>query len=434
MLIWISEACDDISTCELVDQSGIANSKMDMKVFVAVSGGEKVAYERIPNLDATCVNKPELMEGMIPVYYDAGEWKIANKTNSEIDALWYNYGESRWANAVVVNTTKYNDRSSGTVVSQEDILGYYVWVPRFKYRLWNATATIDDTYDAYNKGIDIVFENRTESSGVINCQNNVCYSDELLLTKVTEQDNGKYYTHPAFSNNGEDLTGLWVSKYEVTTNSEKCNNDNIAGCTSTSLKIESIPGNAVWRNNYLSYFYQTIKKLDMDNNYHVIKNSEWGAITYLTHSKYGLCQNEKCNTIGTNKTYISGNDLDDSTTKNMYGIFDMSGSASEFVMANFADANNNLTLANTHFESTPLVNGDYDLYPKDTFILGDATKEISLSNGMSWYNSQANFINETSNWFIRGGNGATDNTGIFNYSQTTDAPSEYISTRIVAKG
>ena len=328
----------------------------------------------------------------------------------------------------------YLSQDLGTTIITDDISEFYIWIPRFKYKLWNVTGTPGiDSYDAYNKGIDIIFENGNQSSGVIRCENNTCYSDDLLITKVTNNDNGKYYTHPAFKTTLKDVTGLWVSKYEVSTNSKNCNNEDTSGCLSNNLDIESVPGNTAWRNNYLSYFYQNIKKLDTNNNYHIIKNTEWGAITYLTHSKYGLCQNDKCSTIGVNKTYISGNELTDTTTNNIYGIFDLAGSASEFVMANFADSNNNLTLTNTHFESTPISNDDYDLYQKDTFILGDATKEISLSEESSWYNSNASFINETNNWFIRGGIGTTKNTGIFYYNATTDTNSEYISTRIVIK-
>ena len=65
-------------------------------------------------------------------------------------------------------------------------------------------------------------------------------------------------------------------------------------------------------------------------------------------------------------------------------------------------------------------------------ILGDATKEISLTEG-SWYNNYGSFINETNNWFIRGGIGTTENTGIFYYNATTDTNNEYISTRIILK-
>lgn len=328
----------------------------------------------------------------------------------------------------------YMAQNMGVKIAEKDVLAYYVWIPRFKYKLWNATGSIGiDSYDAYNKGIDIIFENRTESSGVVKCQNNICYSDDLLATVVTDSDNGKYYTHPAFTNNETNLTGLWVSKYEVSTNNEKCNNNNTTGCLATDLKIESIPGNTAWRNNYLSYFYQSSKRLSQDNNYHIIKNSEWGAITYLAHSKYGVCQNGKCNPIEANKTYTSGANLKDTTTGNIYGVFDMAGGASEFVMASLADANNKPILANTHFENTPLINTDYDLYQKNTFILGDATKEIALSESTSWDNSSSNFINETNNWFVRGGNGVMNNTGIFYSNRTTDTPSEYIGTRIVVK-
>ena len=280
--------------------------------------------------------------------------------------------------------------------------------------------------------IDIVFEKDTESSGVIRCQNNVCYSDELLITKVTTYDNGKYYTHPAFTNGKEEVPGIWVSKYEISTNDDLCQEGNELECLSNKLKIESKKGNTAWRNNYLSYFYQNIKSLDQNNNYHVIKNTEWGALAYLTHSNYGLCENNVCKNIGTNKTYISGNEITDSTTNNMYGVFDLSGSATEFVMANYSNSNNNLTLNDSHFTNQKINIEDYDLYQNNSFILGDATKEISLNEGI-WYNNYNSFINETNNWFIRGGIGTTQNNGIFYYNATTDTNSEYITTRIVLK-
>ena len=70
----------------------------------------------------------------------------------------------------------------------------------------------------------------------------------------------------------------------------------------------------------------------------------------------------------------------------MYGVFDLSGSATEFVMANYADSNNNITLNDSHFDNTSINNNDYDLYHNNTFILGDATKEISLQEGI-WYSN-----------------------------------------------
>lgn len=327
----------------------------------------------------------------------------------------------------------YLSQNLGTSIKNEDILQLYVWIPRYKYKLWNVTGTNGiDNYDAYKKGIDIVFEKNTESSGVIKCEKLICYSDDLMITKVTKNDNGKYYTHPAFSTKEKELTGIWVSKYEISTSSTSCTQENQNGCLANDLEVESKQGNIAWRNNYLSYFYQNIKKMDENNNYNIIKNSEWGAITYLTHSKYGICNNNQCTELVANKTYISGNELKDSTTGNIYGVFDMAGSATEFVISNYSSDGKNLNLLNTHFGETILDKDDYELYYDNYFILGDATKELALSNG-NWYNNHSTFIEDTNNWFIRGGIGPTNNSGIFYYNATTDIANEYITTRIILK-
>lgn len=310
----------------------------------------------------------------------------------------------------------YLSKPVGTKINNEDVNSYFVWIPRFKYKLWNATGENNiDTYNVYQIGIDIVFEKDNTSSGVIYCENLECYSDELKITKITQNDNGKYYTHPAFKNLDEELSGIWVSKYEVSNNNQT---------------IESKPNNEVWTNNYLSSFYQSIKKLG--NNYSMIKNTEWGAITYLSHSKYGVCQNNNCQTITPNTTYISGNNLYDTTTGNIYGVYDMAGSATEFTMSNYTDNPNELSLTNSNFQNTPISNNDYNLYYNNGFILGDATKELSLESGI-WYNSANNFINSTNNWLARGGIAKNEFASIYSYNATTDITSEYITTRMIIK-
>ena len=310
----------------------------------------------------------------------------------------------------------YLSKPVGTKINNEDVNSYFVWIPRFKYKLWNATGENNiDTYNAYQIGIDIVFEKDNTSSGVIYCENLECYSDELKITKITQNDNGKYYTHPAFQNLDEELSGVWVSKYEVSNNNQT---------------IESKPNNEVWTNNYLSSFYQIIKKLG--NNYSMIKNTEWGAITYLSHSKYGVCQNNNCQSITPNTTYISGNNLYDTTTGNIYGVYDMAGSATEFTMSNYTDNPNELSLTNSNFQNTPISNNDYNLYYNNGFILGDATKELSLESGI-WYNSANNFINSTNNWLARGGIAKNEFASIYSYNATTDITSEYITTRMIIK-
>ena len=323
--------------------------------------------------------------------------------------------------------TYYKSSPLGTTIKDSDINEFYVWIPRFKYRLWNVTGEPNiSSYDAYTKGIDISFEKNKESGGSIYCKDNICYSDEERTISLTQNDNDKYYTPSSFTNN-EELLGFWVGKYEV---SNGCKDN----CLTNSSDLTILPNQESWRNNNLSNYYEAIK--GKGNSYHIIKNSEWGTISYLSHSKYGICSNMKCTEITSNNTYISGKEGKDSTTGNIYGVFDMAGSASEFVMANYT-SNNSLALNNSNFKyNVTIPSTDYDLYSGTNFILGDATKEILLSssNTGAWYNNYSVFIDKVNNWFIRGGMAGNEvGNGIFYYNATSDNQSEYISTRVVIR-
>ena len=133
-----------------------------------------------------------------------------------------------------------------------------------------------------------------------------------------------------------------------------------------------------------------------------------------------------------NNTNIKGNEIKDTTTNNQYGVFDMAGSLAEFTMSNYANQSKELSLSPNSFKNIAIPNTDYDLYYDNTFILGDATKEIIL-NDTSWYNTKNNFLNTTNNWLTRGGIANQENTDIFSYNATTDTPSEYLTTRIPIK-
>lgn len=323
--------------------------------------------------------------------------------------------------------TYYKSSPLGTTIKDSDINEFYVWIPRFKYRLWNVTGEPNiSSYDAYTKGIDISFEKNKESGGSIYCKDNICYSDEERTISLTQNDNDKYYTPSSFTNN-EELLGFWVGKYEV---SNGCKDN----CLTNSSNFTILPNQESWRNNNLSNYYEAIK--GKANSYHIIKNSEWGTISYLSHSKYGICSNMKCTEITSNNTYISGKEGKDSTTGNIYGVFDMAGSASEFVMANYT-SNNSLSLNNSNFKyNVTIPSTDYDLYSGTNFILGDATKEILLTQSStgSWDNNYSIFIDKVNNWFIRGGMAGNEvGNGIFYYNATNDSPSEYITTRVVVR-
>lgn len=164
----------------------------------------------------------------------------------------------------------------------------------------------------------------------------------------------------------------------------------------------------------------------------MITNLEWASITYLSHSNYGICKENICNELTPNKSNVSGSELLDSTTGNIYGVFDMAGSYAEYVMANLADEKGNLSLANSNFNNIAISNKDYNLYKKDTFILGDATKEIRDKETI-WNNGVSTFIDETNNWFVRGGINIEDNPTIYSYRSTTDTESQYITTRVTIK-
>ena len=323
--------------------------------------------------------------------------------------------------------TYYKSSPLGTTIKDSDINEFYVWIPRFKYRLWNVTGEPNiSSYDAYTKGIDISFEKSKESGGSIYCKDNICYSDEERTISLTQNDNDKYYTPSSFTNN-EELLGFWVGKYEV---SNGCKDN----CLTNSSDLTILPNQESWRNNNLSNYYEAIK--GKGNSYHIIKNSEWGTISYLSHSKYGICSNMKCTEIASNNTYISGKEGKDSTTGNIYGVYDMAGSASEFVMANYT-SNNSLALNNSNFKyNVTIPSTDYDLYSGTNFILGDATKEILLTQSStgSWDNNYSIFIDKVNNWFIRGGMAGNEvGNGIFYYNATNDSPSEYITTRVVVR-
>jgi len=343
LIIWISESCEDLSSCVPVDQTSALNSKLSMKVFIALLGGNPIEYERVPNNDATCVNKPELYDGMIPVYYEEGDWKVADSTNSDENTVWYDYGDSKWANAVFVNSDKYTESKKGTIVLQEDILGYYVWVPRFKYKLWNNGTEITDSYSAYEKGIDVVFESGTNSSDTIKCFDGNCAYKK-----------NEYFTHPAFSDN---LRGFWISKYEISAGNKFIPNVE-------SLKNESLDSYKNIINNL-----NTTYGIDDIASSHIVTNLEWGATLYLSHSKYGVCSTGSCAGISSNNTYISENNKQDTTTRNVYGVYDMSGATPEYVVGNTS--------------------------------VGSATNEVRINENSTWYNGF--YLATNDEYTVRGG-------------------------------
>jgi len=349
-----------------------------------------------------------------------------------------------------------------------------VWIPRYKYKVWNITKTVGtDSYDAYNTGIDIVFESGTESTGTIKCN---AYNFSITngsLSETCSGTNGSYYTHPAFTFGDDELTGIWVGKFE----SSSGGNSNIR------IKPNVNP----WRDETVDYFSYVIQNMQESNNEyglstdktkvdsHMMKNIEWGVVTYFTNSDYGRCSNNSCVEVGMN-SYISGSTFKTgcgpqssgsvssgstcnaytttlgktaSTTGNVYGIYDVSGGASEYIMANSSSTSGQYTYnaagAGSNYTYSTTTAKYIDTYAYISYLgsvqtgantsrLGDATGEIMLSASWNaaWYTDYSEFIYVTDPWYIRGGYyGNEEYTGIFRFGTLDGDAASYYTARTI---
>lgn len=259
----------------------------------------------------TC-NSPKLGEGMTPVKWD--ETQFIDTTS--YDSQWYNYTDtskegqaslSKWANA------RTQDGSM------------WVWIPRYAYKIThtneedkssggtiNVVFLKDNTNYDYN-GFDVTSQNYIDENG----------------------NTGAYIVHPAFKDgrgnnfsNGEwdeEIPGFWMAKFEAGYAGEAYN---ASSAENSTVKYSIIYGNnksigkeeeitttfygkrLIGDNikypvfmankpsmNYIgiSDAYNLAKNLTAKNNpyglnnvnSHLTKNSEWGAVVYLAHSKYG---------------------------------------------------------------------------------------------------------------------------------------------------
>ena len=437
---------------------------------VTISYGNKSVKQSI-SVKATEPNAPTLTSNMIPVYYDetSSIWKKADENNADASNKWYDYNNKMWANAVTVTSTNrqtYLNASAGTVIPMSDINTMWVWVPRYTYTYLNTNTP---------QSINIKFESGTVSTGTIKCTDAVTGTSSTSET-CTDSTNGglkagtSTYTHPAFwwdknDNNvreeNEELTGIWVGKFEVSSDTTCTASSWItvgSGCNLQTIRPQIKPNVTSWRGAQVGTFFNGIQKMrESGNKYgfattdetHMMKNMEWGAVTYLSHSKYGINKEVAINsqdayTTGcgpqsngstssgaTCNSYTTTLGQSASTTGNVYGVYDMSGGAFEYMMGNMVysngqqmsgyqtgDASNSaftgiLYYGGTSFTGTYAFPSKryYDKYGYGTSSeeytrgkLGDATKEMApIGNGGNWYGDYADFVNSGNPWVLRGG-------------------------------
>ena len=272
-----------------------------------------VNNDSVPTLDTSGANKPELTSNMIPVYYDEANnsWKKADASNLDEFNIWYNYDKKMWANAVTVTETNrqtYLKASAGTTIPITDINTMWVWIPRYTYTYFKSSTPQE---------INIKFEKRTNSSGTIKCVPAINQKDSdgnIISQKCTDSKNTSLkegistYTHPAFTFGSNELTGLWVGKFE----------NNAVDIPTSPITTDSTiiikPDLVSLRYKDISYMFKDIRQMEGSNNVygfkqssntvfnwdgtltndnnnidiHMMKNNEWGVVAYLSHSKYGI--------------------------------------------------------------------------------------------------------------------------------------------------
>ena len=423
-------------------------------------------------------NVPELVDGLIPVTWNGTDWVSADTTSK-----WYNYNEQWWANAVTTtatNRTKY--QTPGTVVPISDINTMWVWIPRYEYQFSNLA-------DQYAGGT-------AELPGGIT----INFIDKNV---TTPSDAANYVVHPAFTFGDDELSGIWVGKFE-TGNQTACTvTESVvnSACDLTTLGAQIKPNVNSWRGIRVSTAFTVSREMSNAGNVyglnktttdsHMMKNTEWGAVAYLSQSVYGKYGNT--NYTGANKEVYINNYANNgtltgcsagapsiaiastcaytyeksnigtgaSTTGNIYGVYDMSGGSYEYVMGNmkadgsleqqsgYQNTNNyNSGFTGINYDKTQVSERAYpdtkyyDTYSYDTsydnyssrYIPGDATYEVSQGDGnkKGWYSDSSYFVNTGLPWFWRGGAyDSKKDAGIFLFSSHYGGAHNSLSFRLV---
>ena len=362
---------------------------------------------------------PEIqVSGKLKIANLEANWTAADSTNSNDD--WYAYKDNSGTKAQV-NVPKLADGMTAIKYSTDSDLtagskwanamtkdgSMWVWIPRYAYKITytnssnkSAGGTINIAFlkDATNEFLDNTIQGEIKTN-----INDVTYTTNGDGTKSQDQ----WLVAPAFTLGTESIEGFWFAKFEASDNNGSVQiKPNVAswrGMNSASIFTTCL--NLISKDKYSTYF-NNVSNVDT----HMTKNVEWGAVAYLAHSKYGLNGDEIG--INTNSSYKTGigNDgssayntdvgKNSSTTKNVYGIYDMSGGSWEYVAACLTGYTGKLTSDSAYMSKYIDV---YDSYSSAKF--GDAVFETSSSSSgsNSWFSDYSYFVDSYSPVFGRGG-------------------------------
>ena len=376
--------------------------------------------------------EPVLKDGLIPVTI-TNDGKVYK---ASLGREWYSYQNKVWANAVILNDEKIK-YGEGEEIPEENIESYFVWIPKYRYQLWDLGEYegLTEVDNSKVHEIPVIFGDYDTQDKDGECKTPML-SGESGNCKV-----GDYMTHPAFIS--MNTKGLWVGKFET---GYKGSTDKTSA-EHNVIEPESIqikPNVSSWRSIqvanafYSSYDY----KRELDS--HMMKNTEWGAVAYLQHSKYGntikirsnnnsnyvtgysavnepTCgftgTNDECNKYGTSEDITKPWNTEvgylASTTGNISGIYDMSGGAWDYVMGFIVNQEGKL-ITGMNSQNNSGFNGQFGgpTYNGDTSGLTELTTGVDFPSDSRYYN-QYNFKDSNSDYSRRILGDATGEMGPF---------------------
>ena len=382
-------------TTEGIQKTGTAEIKVEGKFVVEdfdrylTEGKIDIVWLDKNNNIIETPNAPKLTGNMQPIKLntDGTDFETTDKSN------WgYNYANKQWANM---------QTGDGSM---------FVWIPRYAYKI---------TYYNSDKSEIVGYSN---SEGLVNAKGEVVTPCEEGIETV-----GEYIVHPAFSknaevgggwttSNGENIEGFWVGKFEVS------GSENSLAVKPGEDSLVNMTINEQYKAGKSATFGEASSELIGS---HMAKNSEWGAVAYLSHSSYGL--NGKKIERNTNSSMITGGsstkatiyttNAEQSTTGNAYGVYDMSGGAYEKT-ANYVN-----------YDSGSFTDGgstEEDLYNASNPGESNKYKTVYEASGTSTQNSynlaagkKGDGVYETSNHYSRS---AGSWFGAYSYFPFTESP------------
>ena len=386
-----------------------ATAKPALKPFAWTDRTAKASPSEIcqaGNTNSSCI--VTLDPNMIPVKYTGTTTNAQWTSVADPEAAnsgWYDYANKQWANAITVKPearAKYHGFSR--VVDQADILGFWVYIPRYAYEVMRRDGTDKPVKE---QNFDIKFENtKTPKKRPLACKtgNGKDYRTECGVSRELPLTGGEvstWSTHPAFTFGSKELNGIWFAKFETTGDVDE----------PTVLPNER---HMIGDYGGIGIFYSVAKSLGVNdpqniggksvsspqNSHHLAKlssymanNNDWGVATYLSASKYGAGYNgvqinandathgnsngttgcgpwengnidsygdgdgswlrhknistgargtqQACGKDNPQRAYNGTLGQLASTTNNPTGIYDMSGGGREYVAASYSDNLNN---------------------------------------------------------------------------------------------